>query len=91
MGTTSPEIMRLAETLSGLRYTLEGRPLLGGDTIAMCFSGGWVIGRFEWNGDPGEPPRFHCSIELEGGKVAQFEVAIPERALLRRESPGAIL
>ncbi len=91
MGTTSPEIMRLAETLSGLRYTLEGRPLLGGDTIAMCFSGGWVVGRFEWNGDPGEPPRFHCSIELEGGKVAQFEVAIPERALLRRQSPGAIL
>lgn len=87
----SPETLRLVNTLSGLRYSLQGRPLLGGDTIAVCFSGGWVVGRFEWNSDPAEPPRFHCSIELEGGKVHALDFAIPERALLRRESPGAIL
>lgn len=87
----APETLKLIETLSGLRYTLEGKPLLGGDTVAMCFSGGWVIGRFEWSSDPAEPPRFHCSIELEGGKVERFDIAIPERALLVRKSPGAIL
>lgn len=83
--------LTLRETLSGLRYCLDGRPLHGGDTIAICFSGGWVIGRFEWSSDPAERPRLHCSIELVGGRVAPFELTIPEAAILRRCSPGAIL
>lgn len=87
----TPETLKLTETMSGLRYTLEGRPLLGGDTVALCFSGGWVVGRYEWNSDPAERPKFHCSIELAGGEVERFEIDIPERALLLRQSPGAIL
>jgi hypothetical protein len=86
-----PETLKLVNTLSGLRYSLHGKPLLGGDTIAMCFSGGWVVGRFEWNSDPAEEPRFHCSIELAGGRVQALDIAIPDDALLRREAPGAIL
>jgi hypothetical protein len=50
-----------------------------------------VVGRFEWNSDPAEPPRFHCSIELEGGKVEMIDIAIPERALLLRKSHGAVI
>jgi hypothetical protein len=87
----TPETLKLIDTLSGLRYSLQGKPLRGGDTVALCFSGGWVIGRFEWNSDPAEPPRFHCSIELEGGKVEMIDIAIPERALLLRKSHGAVI
>ncbi len=86
----APETLKLVETLSGLRYSLQGKPLYGGDTVALCFSGGWVVGRFEWNADPAEPPRFHCSIELEGGRVQLFSLEIPEGALLQRRSHGAI-
>lgn len=87
----APETLKLAESFSGLRYTLHGKPLHGGDTLALCFSGGWVVGRFEWSSDPAERPRFHCSIELEGGEVEPFDIPIPERALLRRMSHGAVL
>jgi hypothetical protein len=87
----TPETLKLINTLSGLRYCLQGKPILGGDTLAMCFSGGWVVGRFEWNSDPAERPRFHFSIELDGGQVESLDISIPERALLRRQSPGAIL
>jgi hypothetical protein len=91
MSSGSAETIEIAETLSGWRYCLEGRPLHGGDTVALCFSGGWVIGRFEWNSDLSERPRLHCSIELVGGKVEPFSLVIPEGAILRRCSPGAIL
>ena len=82
-GAGSPEPLVLAQTQCGLRYLLGGRTLSGGDTIAMCFSGGWVIGRFEWTTEPDERPRFHCSIELEAGRVAPCAVEIPEGALVR--------
>jgi hypothetical protein len=80
-----PEALQLVETQSGFRYALRGKPLYGGDTIALCFSGGWVIGRFEWNSDLDRPPRFHCSIEIEGGRVAAFSLDIPEGALVLRK------
>lgn len=83
--------LKLTDTLSGLRYCLDGKPMLGGDILALCFSGGWVVGRFEWNSDPAERPTFHSSIELVGGKIEPFTVTIPEGAILRRCSPGAIL
>lgn len=82
---------RLTETLSGLRYCLDDKPLRGGDILALCFSGGWLVGRFEWSSDPADLPTFHCSIELVGGKVEPIDFAIPEGAILRRCSPGAIL
>ena len=49
----------------------------------LCFSGGWVTGRFEWNGELGEGPRFSCSIELDGGRVAEHSLEIPDGALMR--------
>ena len=81
----TPQALQLVSTQSGLRYAVAGKPLYGGDIIALCFSGGWVTGRFEWNSDPSQPPSFHCSIELEGGQTSPWSFAIPEGALVLRK------
>jgi hypothetical protein len=65
------------------RHYLAGRPVVGGSVVQLCFSGGWVTGRFDWNGNIDERPRFSASIELDGGGVAEHSLEIPERALLR--------
>jgi hypothetical protein len=75
--------LELRDRPSGPRYYLAGRPLVGCSTVQLCFSGGWVTGRFEWSGNPDEPPRFHCSIEQEVGGVVDHVLDIPEKALLR--------
>ena len=64
------------------RYYLLTRPLNGGDVVELCFSGGWVAGRFEWSGLP-HAPRFHFSVELGGGRVWESSFELPEDALLR--------
>jgi hypothetical protein len=67
-----------------VKHILLGRTLTGGDTVELQFSGGWVVGRYEWSTDPAEPPYFHYSIELEAdGEVAPGRFPIPEGALLR--------
>jgi hypothetical protein len=67
-----------------VKHHLAGRPLHGGDPVDLCFSGGWVTGRYEWSGDVSEPPRFHYSLELAGeGRVAEGAFDLPEGALLR--------
>ncbi len=63
------------------RYALLGRPLSGGDVVQLCCSGGWLTGRFERDADG--PPRFHFSIELEGGGVQPHAIDVPDGALLR--------
>jgi hypothetical protein len=68
---------------SGPRYHLAGRPVTGGAPVQLCFSGGWVTGRFEWTREYAEAPKFHASIELEGGKVHALAFDLPEGALLR--------
>jgi hypothetical protein len=73
----------LRDGASGPRYHLAGRPVAGGSVVQLCFSGGWVTGRFEWSGQADEKPHFHCSVELDGGGVEEHVVEIPERALLR--------
>ena len=83
-GLDDDDTIELRAGASGLRYYLADRPVHGGDTLQLCFSGGWVTGRYEWNADPSERPRFHCSIELEGGEVEECSIPIPEGALLRR-------
>jgi hypothetical protein len=65
------------------RYYLAGRPVPGGSVVQLCFSGGWVTGRFDWSGELGARHRFYCSIELDGGGVEEHVVEMPERALLR--------
>jgi len=82
--SSSPDTLELRARASGPRFCLAGRPVHGGDTLQLCFSGGWVTGRYEWDGDPSTPPRFHCSIELEGGRVEECSLPLPEGALLRR-------
>ena len=64
------------------KHYLLQRPVNGGDPVELCLSGGWVIGRYEWNaGD--EAPRFHFSVELGGGRVWESSFELPEGALLR--------
>ncbi len=65
------------------RYYLGERALSGGDVLQLCISGGWVTGRYEY--DPGiQPhPRFHFSIELDGGSQSQQAIELPEGALVR--------
>lgn len=86
MAPEHPEPLVLQITRSGPRYHLHGRPLFGGDVVQLCFSGGWVMGRFEWSQDPEEPARFHTSIELAGGGVEAIALEIHQRALFRREA-----
>jgi hypothetical protein len=75
--------MELRIGLGGPRYYIAGRPVPGGSVVQMCFSGGWVTGRFEWSGDCAERPRFHCSLEVEQGGVVEHSLEIPEGALMR--------
>jgi hypothetical protein len=75
--------IELAHAQGSLRYSLLGRPLSGGDVVQLCCSGGWITGRFEWEGSAEAPPSFYFSIELEGGGVAQQVLPIPDGALLR--------
>lgn len=77
-----PTTLRLVPARGAVRYALDDRVLGGGDLIELCCSGGWLTGRFEWDGDVAEPPRFFFSIECVGG-VAQQSLAIPENALVR--------
>jgi hypothetical protein len=51
--------------------------------VQLCCSGGWIAGRFEWEGGTEAPPSFYFSIELAGGRTAQQVLPIPEGALLR--------
>lgn len=76
--------LQLTERGGRFKYVLSGRPVNGGDPIALCFSGGWVTGSFEWSGDPDDAPRFHYSIELlADGDVVRGSLEIPEGAALR--------
>ena len=65
------------------KHYLDGRPVSGGDLIEVCFSGGWLPMRYEWNGDVLRPPHFHFSVELGGGRVWESFLELPEDALLR--------
>lgn len=76
--------LQLLQRNGRFRYALLGRTLNGADPVELCFSGGWVIGSFEWSGEPAEPPRFHDSIELAAdGAVARGALEIPEGAVMR--------
>jgi hypothetical protein len=76
--------LELRSAPSGLRHYLGGRPLHGGDLLQLCFSGGWVTGRYERDREHPDRAWFHCSIELDGGRTAEHVLAIPEGALVRR-------
>jgi hypothetical protein len=66
------------------KYSLGGRLVSGGQPLDLCFSGGWVTGRFEWSGDAAERPRFHYSIALLGeGRVHEDSFVLPENAVMR--------
>jgi len=81
---TAAETLELITRNGRLRYQLAGRVVTGSDLIDLCFSGGWVTGRYEWRGDLGERPRFHYSIEMMAeGRVTEGTIEIPEGAVLR--------
>lgn len=76
--------LELVERFGRMRYRIGERGVTGGEPIDLCFSGGWVTGRFEWSGEAHERPNFHYSIELLGeGRVAEGVLAIPEDAVVR--------
>jgi hypothetical protein len=76
--------LQLSERTGRVKHCLDDRPVSGGDPIELCFSGGWVIGKYEWNGDVRAAPHFHYSIELaQGGGVAQGSFELPEGAVVR--------
>lgn len=75
--------LELRDTQGRLRFFLDGRVVSGGSTLELCFSGGWVVGRFEWSGDAAEAPRFHASIELAAGGVVEHSLSLPDGARLR--------
>lgn len=81
--TTTPGCLELRQAQGRLLYYLDDRAVAGGSTLELCFSGGWVIGRFEWNGDPAKTPIFHASIELARGGVVEHRLELPEGAHLR--------
>jgi hypothetical protein len=77
-------MLRSAYAQGTLRYFLHDRVLSGGEVVELCCSGGWLAGRFEWDGAAREgAPRFFFSIELGGGEVAEHSLLLPEGALLR--------
>ncbi|MET0388738.1 MAG: hypothetical protein ABW321_22390 [Polyangiales bacterium] len=82
------EPLKLVVRDTRAKHYLFGRPVGGGDPIDLCFSGGWVTGRYEWSGEPAERPSFHYSLELiDEGRVAQGVITIPDGAILRWPNP----
>jgi hypothetical protein len=82
--STLSQTFRLVERDGRAKYWLGDRPVNGGDPIDLCFSGGWVTGRFEWTGVLAERPRFHYSIALVvNGCVVKGDLVLPEGAVVR--------
>jgi hypothetical protein len=87
---TDGSTLELVDRSGRVKYYLAGRVVTGGDPVDLCFSGGWVTGRYEWSGDVSERPSFHYSLELMAeGRVAQGIIEIPEGAVLRWPEPSA--
>lgn len=74
--------LELRERNGRCKHWLLDRPVNGGDPLQLCFSGGWVTGRYEWSGAD-TPPRFHFSVEVGAGRVWESSFELPEGALLR--------
>jgi hypothetical protein len=80
---SGPSTLVLGHAQGARRWFLCGRPLSGGDVVQLCCSGGWITGRFEWGAEMDARPFFYFSIEVEGGRVAEQSLAIPDGALMR--------
>jgi hypothetical protein len=78
----SSSTLELRDQGGRLKHYLDGKPVNGGDLLEVCFSGGWLPMRYEWNGDLSSP-RFHFSVELGAGRVWESFLELPEDALLR--------
>ena len=78
------EALELRERNGRLKHWLSQRPVNSGDVIEVCFSGGWVAMRYEWDEpDARTRPRFYFSVELGGGRVWESSLELPSDALLR--------
>lgn len=75
------EALQLRERNGRRKHWLSERPLNTGDVVEVCFSGGWVTMRYEWDGQTA--PRFHFSVELGAGRVWESSLELPEQSLLR--------
>jgi hypothetical protein len=78
---TAVEPLQLRERDGRKKHWLSQRPVNGGDIVEVCFSGGWLAMRYEWNGL--DRPRFHFSVELGGGRVWESSLELPQDALMR--------
>jgi aminoglycoside 6'-N-acetyltransferase len=76
--------LRIVPARGSLRWAIGDRVLDGSEIVELCCSGGWLTGRFEWNGTVDARPTFHFSVERGGADVAPHTIPIPEGAILRR-------
>lgn len=56
------------------RHYLAGEPVNCGTLLELFDAGGWSFGRFEWSGNPADPPTFH---------IGERIVSLTEDSLLR--------
>jgi hypothetical protein len=56
------------------RYYLDGDPVNCGTVLELFDAGDWILGRFEWSGNPADAPTF---------RIGERIVSLSERSLLR--------
>ncbi len=83
-GVVAGSPLRLGHAQGAPRWLLEDKPLVGGDVVQLCCSGGWLTGRFECDAGTGNAPTFFFTIEIAGGRVEPRSLVLPDGALLRR-------
>lgn len=65
------------------RHYLSGQPVSCGTILELFQSGTWVIGRYEWTGNPGDAPTFHL-----GEQVVRLDEDLPLRWPKGEENPS---
>ncbi len=87
--------LSVKDSPDGPFYFLQGRPVRPGQDLELRLEGSvWILGRFEWSGDPGEPPTFHLACGGAWEEMAdpnsstypippEISFEIPRGALLR--------
>ncbi|WP_414854243.1 hypothetical protein [Brevibacillus sp. IT-7CA2] len=49
---------------NGLRHFVQGQKLNAGRSIQVKFGGGWIVGRYEWSFEQGNPIQIHAGSDV---------------------------